>query len=215
LIYHLHQAATSLDLDLLLAIEAKLELNKLKYPVELCKGKAGKYTQYSKVTGVTATNQSTLDRMAAHQAMPLSAMVERIPAVAQEIAVFAEARRWAQFHTPRNLILALLGEVGELAELVQWKGDELQTPGAHDDPDTKVSSGATASRNRFPLGLTSAELDKISQELADVAIYSLRIATVCDIVDPVRNVLQDFVPIDEEDAAPQRSLAQDPSFGKD
>jgi hypothetical protein len=32
-------------------------------------------------------------------------------------------RNWAQYHTPRNLILALVGEVGELAELFQWRGE--------------------------------------------------------------------------------------------
>ncbi len=29
-----------------------------------------------------------------------------------------------QFHTPRNLLLALVGEVGELAELFQWRPDD-------------------------------------------------------------------------------------------
>ena len=32
---------------------------------------------------------------------------------------FAAARDWDQYHTPRNLLLALTGEVGELAELFQ------------------------------------------------------------------------------------------------
>jgi hypothetical protein len=33
---------------------------------------------------------------------------------------FAAARDWLQFHQPRNLALALLGEVGELCEILQW-----------------------------------------------------------------------------------------------
>jgi NTP pyrophosphatase (non-canonical NTP hydrolase) len=33
---------------------------------------------------------------------------------------FTEERDWAQFHDPKSLILALVGEVGELAELFQW-----------------------------------------------------------------------------------------------
>jgi dCTP diphosphatase len=49
-----------------------------------------------------------------------------------------------------------LGELGELAELVQWNGDR-------DRP------------------LTRDQLDKLSQELADVAIYLLRLADVCGI----------------------------------
>jgi dCTP diphosphatase len=32
-------------------------------------------------------------------------------------------RNWTQFHSPRNLVLALVGEVGELAELFQWRGE--------------------------------------------------------------------------------------------
>jgi hypothetical protein len=34
-------------------------------------------------------------------------------------ADFVEARDWAQFHTPRSLALALVGEVGEVCELLQ------------------------------------------------------------------------------------------------
>ena len=33
---------------------------------------------------------------------------------------FTEARDWARFHDLKSLTLALVGEVGELAELVQW-----------------------------------------------------------------------------------------------
>jgi len=36
---------------------------------------------------------------------------------------FAAERDWDKFHTPRNLALALVGEVGELCECFQWKGD--------------------------------------------------------------------------------------------
>jgi dCTP diphosphatase len=32
-------------------------------------------------------------------------------------------RNWTQYHTPRNLVLALVGEVGELAEIFQWRGE--------------------------------------------------------------------------------------------
>lgn len=34
-----------------------------------------------------------------------------------------------QFHTPRNLLLALNGEVGELCEIFQWKGEVKNTEG--------------------------------------------------------------------------------------
>ena len=35
---------------------------------------------------------------------------------------FVTERNWQQFQTPRNILLALVGEVGELAEIFQWKG---------------------------------------------------------------------------------------------
>lgn len=97
----------------------------------------------------------------AEQALPFSALIQALPEVAQEIQQFALERDWSQYHTPRNLILALLGEVGELAELVQWKGDD----------DNGV--------------VEAEELEKFSQELADVTIYLLRLATVVDVVGPL------------------------------
>ena len=36
---------------------------------------------------------------------------------------FARDRNWEQFHSIRNLTLALVGEVGELAEVIQWEGE--------------------------------------------------------------------------------------------
>lgn len=36
---------------------------------------------------------------------------------------FVDEREWHQFHTPRNLLLALVGEVGEISEIFQWKGE--------------------------------------------------------------------------------------------
>ena len=37
----------------------------------------------------------------------------------KEIRQFAKDRDWEKFHAPKNLILALSGEVGELAEVFQ------------------------------------------------------------------------------------------------
>ena len=36
------------------------------------------------------------------------------------LAQFASARDWDQFHTPKNLAMALAGEAGELLEHFQW-----------------------------------------------------------------------------------------------
>ena len=74
------------------------------------------------------------------------------------IASFADARDWTQFHTPRNLLLALTGEVGELSEIFQWV------------PDTEVSAEWVQEHH-----------SAISGELADVFIYLIRLSQVLGI----------------------------------
>lgn len=69
---------------------------------------------------------------------------------------FADARDWNGFHTPRNLVLALTGEVGELAELFQWLTDE-QAERIARDPATARA---------------------VRDELADVLMYLVRLSTV-------------------------------------
>jgi NTP pyrophosphatase (non-canonical NTP hydrolase) len=44
--------------------------------------------------------------------------------VQQQLRDFASARDWHQFHTPKNLVMALSGEVGELTALFQWLDGE-------------------------------------------------------------------------------------------
>ena len=44
--------------------------------------------------------------------------------IRQEVSNFAKERDWEQFHSPRNLLLALISEMGEVAEIVRWLGDE-------------------------------------------------------------------------------------------
>jgi dCTP diphosphatase len=46
-----------------------------------------------------------------------------LEAIRREIAQFADERDWAQYHSPRNLLFALMSEVGEAAEVVRWMGD--------------------------------------------------------------------------------------------
>jgi len=72
---------------------------------------------------------------------------------------FAAERDWEQFHTVRNLVLALVGEVGELAAEVQWTADG-QVAESLEKPDKKA---------------------QIASELADVLTYVLRLADVLDI----------------------------------
>ena len=85
-------------------------------------------------------------------------MSRLIDTAALECAIedFARARGWEQFHSPKNLAMALTGEVGELGELFQWL-TEAQSAGAMNNPD---------------------QARRIQEELADVTIYLVRLATV-------------------------------------
>uniref|UniRef100_A0A8C9PMV7 dCTP pyrophosphatase 1 n=1 Tax=Spermophilus dauricus TaxID=99837 RepID=A0A8C9PMV7_SPEDA len=74
-------------------------------------------------------------------------------------AEFAAERDWDQFHQPRNLLLALVGEVGELAELFQWKSDA--------EPGPKA----------WPLRERAA----LQEELSDVLIYLVALAARCHV----------------------------------
>ena len=49
---------------------------------------------------------------------------------------FARAREWEQFHTPKNLVMALSVEVAELTEPFQWLAPEQAFFGIarHDPP---------------------------------------------------------------------------------
>ena len=74
---------------------------------------------------------------------------------------FAQARDWEQFHTPKNLSMALSVETSELMEHFQWL-----TP----EQSRQLSVDSRAA---------------VGQEIADVLIYLTRLADVLDI-DPVQ-----------------------------
>ena len=74
----------------------------------------------------------------------------------EELLRFARDRDWEQYHAPRNLLMALVGEVGELAEIFQWM-TEAQAADAMRDPDTARH---------------------VREEMADVMMYLVRLASV-------------------------------------
>lgn len=72
---------------------------------------------------------------------------------------FADERDWNRFHSPKNLAMALTGEVGELVELFQWLTEE-QSQRVATEPATARA---------------------VRDELADVLIYLVRLAHVLDV----------------------------------
>ncbi|WP_055567001.1 nucleotide pyrophosphohydrolase [Streptomyces atriruber] len=77
----------------------------------------------------------------------------------QALAQFAVERDWEQFHTPKNLAMALAGESGELLEIFQWL--------------TPQQSAQVMQSNARAL--------QVREEMADVLAYLLRLADVLDV----------------------------------
>jgi len=70
---------------------------------------------------------------------------------------FAKERDWEQFHNPKNLSMALTVEASELLEIFQWL--------------TADQSSTLDEKNK----------EKVSEELADITYYILRLADTLDI----------------------------------
>ena len=85
--------------------------------------------------------------------------MNEIEALKAEIRAFADARDWEQFHTPKNLSMAVAGEAGELVAEFQWL--------------TAEESERTE--------LSAEKLSDIELEIADVAIYLLRLSDVLNV----------------------------------
>lgn len=51
-------------------------------------------------------------------------MESPLPALVQRLREFALERNWDQFHSPKNLAMALVGEAGELTAEFQWMTEE-------------------------------------------------------------------------------------------
>lgn len=82
-----------------------------------------------------------------------------IPEITADIKKFADERDWAQFHTVRNIVLALVGEVGELAAELQWVNDA----------DVSVYLEDSAKKSR------------VASEIADIATYLFRLCDIANI----------------------------------
>ena len=73
------------------------------------------------------------------------------------IRKFRDDRDWKRFHDPKNLAVSISIEAAELLELFQWKNAE------------QASRFATENK------------DRVSEEIADVAIYLVELADITGI----------------------------------
>ncbi len=78
-----------------------------------------------------------------------------------KLTKFVRERNWEQFHSPKNLVMALSVEVAELVEIFQWM----------EGPESKTVDAATR--------------EHIEQEIGDVMIYLTMLAGKFDL-DPIQ-----------------------------
>jgi dCTP diphosphatase len=98
-------------------------------------------------------------------AMTTTDLFEKLVA---DVSAFAAEREWEQFHTPKNLAMALAGEAGELIAEFQWL--------------TQEESKLDPADDRFRAA---------REEMADVMIYLIRLSTVLgiDLIDAAMDKL--------------------------
>lgn len=82
-----------------------------------------------------------------------------VSSLKQRVRTFAQERDWEQFHSPKNVSMALAAEAGELMEHFLWTGSEA----SHDRAREEQRRG------------------DIQDELADIVIYALEFANVTGI----------------------------------
>jgi len=78
--------------------------------------------------------------------------VTQLQALKHRLREFAHARQWEQFHSPKNLAMALIVEAAEMVEHFQWLSEEQSR------------------------ALPPEKLKEVEQEMADIFIYLIRIA---------------------------------------
>ncbi|MHB8258417.1 MAG: nucleotide pyrophosphohydrolase [Acidiferrobacterales bacterium] len=86
------------------------------------------------------------------ESMDLQASTTALDLLVQRLRGFARERDWEQFHSPKNLSMALIVEAAELVEHFQWLTEQQS------------------------LQLPANTLAAVEQELADIFIYLIRIS---------------------------------------
>ena len=124
-----------------------------------------------------------------HVRSPILRAVSDLSDLTVRMREFTEERDWGRFHDLKSLTLALVGEVGEVAELVQWL------------PAEELNGTVDGSHLGARLG----------EELADVLLYLVRLADVAgvDLAVAAASKLaaneERFPPADHHGVAPIRT----------
>lgn len=119
---------------------------------------SGKIDVHPTTHTLTAANATAANAAAPGAGAPSAdALTPNLDALTAALREFAAERDWEQFHTPKNLAMALAGEAGELVAEFQWLTAEQSAD------------------------LTVEQRAAVAEEMADVLIYLCRLADVTGI----------------------------------
>ena len=156
IVCHLEKLCELLFLNFEWAIKRKIALNGRNYRVNKVKNgsstKCSKYIDCQKNSD--GTEPSTIDTLVKDKdlrSVPSLDLSTTGGKIMTQLHVFNSMRGWTMSHTPRNIVLCILGEIGELSEVFQWIPDGTKT-------------------------LDKTVVDRAGQEIADIVIYALNLA---------------------------------------
>jgi len=154
----LHQVfilAGKLNVNLVMAVEQKIEINKLKCPKELCHKEVAikKHTECTQSTGIKNDSDVKLNITAwSKTSVPLeivrSNFQQHLPVLLASATECSMERGWIGSYSTQSLVCSLFCEMAELMELIQWKD---------------MSNIDTYGEAR----------DGLTRELADITIYCI------------------------------------------
>jgi len=104
--------------------------------------------------------------------------MQELESIKLKLRKFAEDRDWDQFHSPKNLSMALIAEAAELVEHFQW----LTEKQSHNLSEDKIS--------------------EVEEELADIQIYLIKIADKLNI--DLLNAVNMKIEINEKKYPPEK-----------
>ena len=142
------------------ALVERVAIERLRPPLNLQQSR--RHPSYGQVDAMRRTFNASATLAPPRTGPPGPETAGDLAGLTRALRGFASAREWEQFHTPKNLAMALAGEVGELLAEIQWLTEE-----------------------QIALQMTQDPLrGRVADEIADVLMYLVRFADVCGI-DPM------------------------------
>lgn len=167
ILQHLVEICVLFKMDFQKIVLAKMMINNIKYDATLACGMeniSGGYEKYSFKTGITKKRGQSIFGTSEFGKFDFVLVEDRplldVGYLSKKAYEFAVIRKWQNGDLVRNLLFALSREIGELVEIHTWKSDEFVVIGQSD-------------------------VDSTMSEIADIAIYLLRLCRVVGYVPSI------------------------------